>query len=706
MKTYKIILTLIGMPLALGAAEDPIYGVYSLPSYEVDGAAKDRSFKGWDFDSVTVVEEVGKGLESVSMAHALVALPSVDMGRRGANTLEPSIRGLGGERVSTTFNGLLLPGGSPTHVAPVGFFFPGSVATVSVARAFPSVTGGPVTTSGRIDLESPRLVTGEKSGLVATTARSGWEGVNGIASGTWGGSGSQAYGSLSGAWFDDYRTGGGDWVDADLRMVGAAASMIWAEEDGRSANLALVVNHQSLARNASLPLDLKDTTMFAVTFDSTWKEGPATWKLNLGYTDDQPFLTSEDRPIAPGASIVLIKSAAVARNKGGSVSRTSPLGASGSLELGADLNRQDRDSIRHRIFVSGNQFEDHIWPEIWSTDLGVFAEVIWNESEKWKLLGGVRVDRVWSDAEAADDPVEGLPGARGSTIRENYEGFNGPDALITERDDWAGSAHLLLEVPMRSGNLIGFAGLGVVRAPPGVTERYRAFLNALGGGMELGNPSLDGETRWEFDAGIRLRGEGWRFDASGFLARVDGFIQREAIAFDPLVYGFRNRDVSLVGLELITEISPEPLARLGLSIDGSFSIVRGENRDTSIGIPEIPPWNFRAGLAWQETGENPRFGLRLDTRFVGSQDNPDPATMPLYRDTDSFNTWRLGGQWTMGRGWSLDLAVDNLFDQRFYEYLHAPVATGLLGPSSGTLNKGDSIPGFGRQVMLTLRKLF
>lgn len=706
MKTPITILALVGIPFALGAAEDPIYGVYSLPHYEVEGSAADRSFKGWDFDSVTVVEEVGKGLESVSMAHALVSLPSVDMGRRGANTLEPSIRGLGGERVSTYFNGLLLPGGSPTHVAPVGFFFPGSVATVSVARAFPSVTGGPLTSSGRIELESPGLVTGENNGLVALTARSGWEGFNGIASGTWAGKDFQGYGSMSGAYLDDYRTGGGDWVDADLRMVGAAASMVWAEGDDRSANLALVANHQFLARNASLPLDLKDTSMYALTFDSTWKVGTATWKLNLGYTDTQPFLTSEDRPIVPGAPVALITADAVARNMGGSVSRTSDLGASGSLEFGADLHRQDRDSIRYRNFVSGNQFVDHIWPDVWSTDLGVFAEVIWNESERWKLVGGARVDHLWSDAEAADDPVMGLPGARGDTIRKNYGGYNGPNALITEQTDWTGAAHLLLEVPMNEGNLIGFIGLGVVRAPPGVTERYRAFLNALGGGMEVGNPALDAETRWEFDAGVRVRGDGWRFDFSGFLARIDGFIQREAIASEPLIYGFRNRDVSLVGLEMITEISPGPLARLGLSLDGSFSIVRGENRDTSVGVPEIPPWNLRAGLAWRETGENSRFGLRLDTRFVGSQTNPDPATMPLYRDTDSYNTWRLGGQWTMGHGWSLDLAVDNLFDQRYYEYLQAPVATGLLGPSSGTLKKGDSIPGFGRQVILTLRKTF
>ena len=79
-----------------------------------------------------------------------------------------------------------------------------------------------MSTSGRIDLDSPGLTEQPGSGLIAVTARSGWEGINGIASGVWKRSGTQAYGALTGAWFDDYRTGGGDSVDADVQTVGAA----------------------------------------------------------------------------------------------------------------------------------------------------------------------------------------------------------------------------------------------------------------------------------------------------------------------------------------------------------------------------------------------------------------------------------------------------------------------------------------------------
>jgi hypothetical protein len=212
---------------ALATDEESVYGVYSLPRYIVDGSTAHQVFRGWDFKTVTIPESPVDGLEAVTVAHSLVDLPGVDGIRRGANTIEPSIRGLGGERVATFFNGLQLPGGSPTHVAPVGFFFPGSVATISVGRAFPSVTGGPVSTSGRIDLNSPGLTEQPDSGLIAVTARSGWEGINAIASGTWRGKERQAYGAVSGAWFDDYRTGNGDWVDADVQTVGAAGSFVW-----------------------------------------------------------------------------------------------------------------------------------------------------------------------------------------------------------------------------------------------------------------------------------------------------------------------------------------------------------------------------------------------------------------------------------------------------------------------------------------------
>jgi iron complex outermembrane receptor protein len=511
---------------------------------------------------------------------------------------------------------------------------------------------------------------------------------------------------VSGAWFDDYRTGNGDWVDADVQTVGAAGSFVWTGNHDHSANLAFVVNRQILVRNASLPLDLKDTPMVAITLDTAWKTDPATWKVRIGYTDTRPFLTSEDRPKLAPVPIDLVTADAKAANLAGGISRESSVGTAGSLEMGADLNSQKRDSVRTRFFASGAHLFDHIWPEVESTHVGLFGEFRWDEPDRYRVVGGVRIDRTWSDALAADDPVVGIPGARGDTIRENYGAFNGPDAMITKRDDWTGAAQVLFEAPVDSKNTTWYTGAGVTVAPPGTSERYRAFLNALGGGMEVGNPSLDSETRWELDLGIRMRGEGWRLDVGGFLALIDGFIQREAIASGPLAYGFRNRDVQMTGVELISEWAPPALAERGLRLDGSISAVWGENRETSTGIPEMPPWNLRLGLAWENSDENPRYSLSLGTRIVGSRTNPDPATMPLYRNTDSYMLWCLDGRVRIGSGWSLDLSVENMFDQRYFEYLQAPVAEGAFGPSSGTLKNGDSVPGFGRQVILSVRKRF
>jgi len=178
------------------------------------------------------------------------------------------------------------------------------------------------------------------------------------------------------------------------------------------------------------------------------------------------------------------------------------------------------------------------------------------------------------------------------------------------------------------------------------------------------------------------------------------------IAGDPLVYGFRNRDVQLSGLEWVGESSPDWMARWGLSVDGSFGLVEGEDRTSGNGLSEIPPWDLRAGLVWESPEEGRRAGVRLEARIVGAQTNPDPLLMPLYRDTDGFELWSLSGQLEIGAGWWVDLTVDNIFDSRTYEYLQAPVANGVFAPSSGTLKQGDSIPGFGRQVILSVRKDF
>ncbi|MEZ5277821.1 MAG: TonB-dependent receptor [Opitutaceae bacterium] len=710
MKRWIPILLLILAPAFSAAVdEETVYGVYSLPGYEVDDAVEGVPLDGWSFGSASLSGKDGSGLEAVTMPRALIILPGLEMSRRGAATLEPVVRGLGGERVATFFNGLRLPGGSPTHLAPIGFFFPGSVADVSVTRAFPSVTGGTVTTSGRIDLEGPGSGESGTPGRLAASARSGWEGGNLAASGEARvAEGCRVSGAASGAWFGDYRTGGDDWVDADFRMSGLAGTVVWNGPVGGSTALSVMGSHQFLTRNASLPLDMKDTSMFVLTLETSWEAAGVTWAGRLGYAVTRPYLTSEDRPIMAGSPIRLVTARSEAKSLGGRFSGTVAMGGSGQFEMGLDLSRQVRDSTRVRSLVSGAEYRDRIWPELETTDLGAFAEVRWNEPEGWRLVGGVRLDRAWSDALAADDPVEALPGARGATIRENYGGFNGPEAEITARDDWAGAASITLEVPVSAGSseLTGHAGIGMVRAAPGEGDRYRAFLNALGGGMEVGNPSLGAETRWEADLGVRMEGDGWRLDAGGFLARVDGFIQREAIASGPLVYGFRNRDVALTGLELISEWTPGWLARWGMGLDGSFAFVRGRDRATSVGLPEIPPWDIRAGFTWKSQNRLPRVLLRMETRIVGARTNPDPEAMPLYRDTEDFDLWNLRSVVEAGRGWQVELSIENLFDRRYHEYLQAPVADGALGPSSGTLNPGDSIPGMGRQFILSVRKVF
>ncbi|MCR9062221.1 MAG: TonB-dependent receptor plug domain-containing protein, partial [Rhodobacteraceae bacterium] len=89
------------------------------------------------------------------LAQALEAMPSVTFARRGANAVEPVIRGFSFDRISTHFNGLPLINASPTRTtAPINFFRSGLIGQVSVQRSFPSVTTGPITTGGVFSLTS------------------------------------------------------------------------------------------------------------------------------------------------------------------------------------------------------------------------------------------------------------------------------------------------------------------------------------------------------------------------------------------------------------------------------------------------------------------------------------------------------------------------------------------------------------------------
>ncbi|HVU34895.1 MAG TPA: TonB-dependent receptor [Opitutaceae bacterium] len=630
----------------------------------------------------------------------LLAIPGVYGHARAADAMEPSIRGLGFDRVATTIDGIPLVNASPERTnSPVVILGDAAVTAMIVTKALPSVTQGLVTTGGRIALQTGDAAT--QPGAPSTTAtltttyngaRDGFvaQGRFATAAGAWN----------AGATF--FRNDLGDYTAADGRVVaarfddyGGSAALAW-RGGGHQARIAFLQRRLRDQETVSLPLDGRNTESDVLTFNDRWSVDAGALqaievRAGTAYTD--PYITSEARK-APALTFAQ----ATARSSGGGVTTIWQPAGFGVLRAGADFAGQDRRAVR--TTAAGN---DYIWPDATYTDVGVFAEWTRSLTPAWRLRLGARGDDVASDARAADRLALGRP------IRDQYVAYNGPAAGAVARHDHAGAANALLEWN-RNHTVSAFVGAGYSVQPAGVMERYRAFLNALGGdgrggnAVELGNPALHPERKVALESGGTWRGSWLDLEATAYYYRVDDFILREPVGTTqpPLapmvVFGYRNTPADFFGTELGATFRPAA----GWSIPVTYALSEGRHRDTGVGLSDIPPWEGTIAVRYRGSLRTMPCAVEFRGRVVGARNNPAPLENPLFGATGGFSVWHIRAGIPLGPRVKLEAGIENLLDRHYTEYLTPPVAP--FAPASGNLRPGDRVPAPGRSgwVSITL----
>ena len=580
--------------------------------------------------------EVVRLSDQRSLSATLENLPNVEFSKRGANNTEPVIRGFSFDRISTLFNGLPLINASPTRTsAPVNFFQSGLIGQLRVERSFPSVSDGPITTGGRLSIDSfpppsrslsaptqPPLHSlvdgslqlrsfGNQQGFTAGTALTGQT--------------DRVSYRLAGQYvkLGDYTSGDGRTVDADHEGWGESAAIRTHLSEHQSVEVALHHYHQALDRNISLPFDTVDTDFYAATLNYTWSAENHHLYWRSGYTETHPRLSTtarpdddDDDPTPTPAPPAGGGGPGGPGGPGGGGSGNPPparpvdtdlrgdtIAYSGGLSwqttwsselislLGVDATWSRRNASRERLLSDNSVNIDHLWPDVRTRDLGLFGELTWNR-EANHVRFGARIDRVDREARAADGLIIGIPGARGATIRQNYIAFNGPAAGETTRNHTVGAVNFTYEHDL-STKLTARLGLGLTRMAPTESESYRSFLsNPLGVG-DLGNPALDPETKREIEAGLQYSSDQLQFTGQIFYAAIDDYIQRTLILTTPsTIFSFRNSDAAYYGAEAALVVTPT--ATPGLSFNASASTVQGYDRNTRIDQAGLPPWCCRS----------------------------------------------------------------------------------------------------------------
>jgi iron complex outermembrane receptor protein len=161
---------------------------------------------------------------------------------------------------------------------------------------------------------------------------------------------------------------------------------------------------------------------------------------------------------------------------------------------------------------------------------------------------------------------------------------------------------------------------------PDAAELFSKGLHEATGTFEIGNPFLKTERARTFELGLRRARGDFRFDASIYHTRFDGFIFKRLTGFtcDDTIdtctsngvgtgeelreLRFDQRDATFYGAELIGQLD---LARLGtgtFGVEGQYDFVHatfagGEN------VPRIPPHRLGGGVYWRNANWLAKVGV-------------------------------------------------------------------------------------------------
>lgn len=185
------------------------------------------------------------------------------------------------------------------------------------------------------------------------------------------------------------------------------------------------------------------------------------------------------------------------------------------------------------------------------------------------------------------------------------------------------------------------------------------------------NPNLKPETSQNLELGLRGRLADWRLDAALFTGFYKDFIEDQHLvggrmtAADPLIYQSVNIGrVRLSGLEFKGEKDWGVWAGGRLASPFGYSRVTGKDTLTNRPINSIDPQRFTAGLRYERSDWSAR--LDLQHRSAKKASDVDSTQLSAQFLPPSSTTLDLSGQWRLRRDLRLNVALNNLSNQRVW----------------------------------------
>lgn len=274
---------------------------------------------------------------------------------------------------------------------------------------------------------------------------------------------------------------------------------------------------------------------------------------------------------------------------------------------------------------------------------------------------------------------------------------------------FSGSLGVLQKLPF---DMVGRVTGSYVERAPDAAELFSKGMHEATGTFEVGSPFLDKEKAATAEVGLAKARGAFRFDASAYYTRYNGFIYRalQGLECNPVPHNgefdcvrpghghdddddddhghdhehlfdlvfFRQRDANFYGVELAFQYDVAPIWRGLWGIDGQYDFVHAKF-DGGEYVPRIPPHRLGGGIYYRDANWFARAGVlhAFDQNRIGEEEIATPGyTLVSAELSYTFSAGNGGPVTTIGvRG-------ENLADDEVLNHASFKRREGVLLPGA------------------------
>jgi iron complex outermembrane receptor protein len=176
---------------------------------------------------------------------------------------------------------------------------------------------------------------------------------------------------------------------------------------------------------------------------------------------------------------------------------------------------------------------------------------------------------------------------------------------------------------------------------PEAQELFSKGPHEASGTFEIGSPTLGKESATSFEIGLKRPRGDFRFEATAFHTRYNGFIYKRLTGntcgdeFETCIGGpgeelrqvaFDQKDATFTGAEFFAQLDLAPVAGGTFGVDGQYDFVRARFTDGT-NVPRIPPHRLGGGLFWRDGNWFARVGVlhAFAQNRIADEETPTPG---------------------------------------------------------------------------------